>query len=122
MSASLKGKVLFITGGSRGIGKAIAIRAARDGAKVAIAAKTVEPNPKLGGTIFTAAEEIEKAGGEALPIQMDIRDENNVKSAIEKTAEKFGGIDILVNNGKNSNPNPNTSTSPSSSLSSPLIY
>lgn len=95
---SLKGKTLFITGGSRGIGLAIAVRAARDGANVAIAAKTSEPHPKLPGTIHSAAEEIEKAGGRALPILCDIRDEQQVIDAVKKTAETFGGIDILVNN------------------------
>ena len=95
---SLKGKTLFITGGSRGIGLAIAVRAARDGANVAIAAKTAEPHPKLPGTIYSAAEEIEKAGGRALPILCDIRDEQQVIAAVQKTAETFGGIDILVNN------------------------
>jgi citronellol/citronellal dehydrogenase len=95
---SLKGKTLFITGGSRGIGLAIAVRAARDGANVAIAAKTAEPHPKLPGTIYTAAEEIEQAGGKALPILCDIRDEQQVVAAVNKTVETFGGIDILVNN------------------------
>lgn len=95
---SLQGKRIFITGGSRGIGLAIALRAARDGANVAIAAKTADPNPKLPGTIFTAAKEIEAAGGTALPIQCDIRDENAVAQAIESTAQQFGGIDIVVNN------------------------
>ena len=95
---SLAGKRIFITGGSRGIGLAIALRAAADGASVAIAAKTVEPNPKLPGTIFTAADEIRAAGGTALPIQCDIRDESTIESAIEQTVEAFGGIDILVNN------------------------
>ena len=95
---SLAGKRIFITGGSRGIGLAIALRAAADGASVAIAAKTVEPNPKLPGTIFTAADEIRAAGGTALPIQCDIRDESAIESAIEQTVEAFGGIDILVNN------------------------
>lgn len=95
---SLQGKRIFITGGSRGIGLAIALRAARDGASVAIAAKTADPNPKLPGTIFTAAKEIEAAGGTALPIQCDIRDENAVAQAIESTAQQFGGIDIVVNN------------------------
>src|SRR5262249_5690184 len=92
--ASLKGKTLFITGASRGIGKAIALRAARDGANIAIAAKTTEPHPKLPGTIFTAAEEIEKAGGKALACVVDVRDEAQIAAAVEK----FGGIDILVNN------------------------
>lgn len=95
---SLKGKVLFITGASRGIGLAIAKRAAQDGAKVAIAAKTAEPHPKLEGTIFTAAEEIREAGGEALPLIVDIRDEEAVAEGIRATAETFGGIDIVVNN------------------------
>jgi citronellol/citronellal dehydrogenase len=95
---TLKGKTLFITGGSRGIGLAIGLRAARDGANVAIAAKTAEPHPKLPGTIFTAAEEIAAAGGRALPLQVDIRDEAQVFDAVDKTAETFGGIDILVNN------------------------
>ena len=95
---SLKGKTLFITGASRGIGLAIALRAARDGANIAIAAKTDTPHPKLEGTIYTAAEEIEKAGGRALPLVVDVRDEEAVKNAIDKTAEKFGGIDIVVNN------------------------
>ncbi|MBB99342.1 MAG: short chain dehydrogenase [Rhodobacteraceae bacterium] len=95
---SLEGKTLFITGASRGIGKAIALRAARDGANVAIAAKTAEPHPKLEGTIFTAAEEIEAAGGQALPLLVDVRDDERVKQAMAETAERFGGIDILVNN------------------------
>lgn len=95
---SLAGKRIFITGGSRGIGLAIALRAAQDGAQIAIAAKTAEANPKLPGTIFSAAKEIEAAGGTALPIQCDIRDEAQIEAAIAKTAETFGGIDILVNN------------------------
>jgi citronellol/citronellal dehydrogenase len=95
---SLKGKTLFISGGSRGIGLAIAIRAARDGANVTIAAKTAEPHPKLPGTIFTAAEEIERAGGKALPVLCDIREERQVAEAVEKTVAKFGGIDICINN------------------------
>jgi citronellol/citronellal dehydrogenase len=95
---SLKGKRIFITGGSRGIGLAIALRAAADGASIAIAAKTAEPNPKLPGTIFTAAAEIEAAGGKALAIQCDIRDENAITAAVNQTAEAFGGIDIVVNN------------------------
>jgi citronellol/citronellal dehydrogenase len=96
--SDLKGKTLFVTGASRGIGLAIALRAARDGANVAIAAKTAEPHPKLPGTIYTAAEEIEKAGGHALPLIVDVRDEASVMSAVEQTAAKFGGIDICVNN------------------------
>jgi len=96
--ATLKDKTLFITGASRGIGLAIALRAARDGANVAVAAKTAEPHPKLPGTIHTAAAEIEAAGGRALPIVCDIRDEAQVKAAVEKTVETFGGIDVCVNN------------------------
>jgi len=95
---SLAGKKLFITGGSRGIGLAIALKAARDGASVAIAAKTTEVNPKLPGTIYSAAEEIQAAGGVALPIQCDLRDEEQISAAISKAAAEFGGIDILVNN------------------------
>jgi citronellol/citronellal dehydrogenase len=95
---SLKGKTLFITGASRGIGLAIGLRAARDGANVAIAAKTAEPHPKLAGTIYTAAEEIERAGGKALPLVVDVRDEVTVKEALDQTATRFGGIDIVVNN------------------------
>ncbi|MBA4223247.1 MAG: short chain dehydrogenase [Methylobacterium sp.] len=95
---SLKGKTLFITGGSRGIGLAIAIKAARDGANVTIAAKTTEPHPKLEGTIYTAAAEIEAAGGKCLPLMVDVRDEQSVTEAIAKTAQTFGGLDIVVNN------------------------
>jgi citronellol/citronellal dehydrogenase len=95
---NLAGKTLFITGASRGIGLAIATRAARDGANVVVAAKTTEANPKLPGTIYSAAEEIEAAGGKALPLQCDIRDEASVHSAVEQGAQHFGGIDILVNN------------------------
>ena len=95
---SLKGRTLFITGASRGIGLAIALRAARDGANVAIAAKTDKPHPKLPGTIFTAADEIAKAGGHPLPLVVDVRDETQVKSAIERTVETFGGLDIVINN------------------------
>jgi citronellol/citronellal dehydrogenase len=95
---SLAGKTLFITGASRGIGLAIAMRAARDGANIAIAAKTAEPHPKLEGTIYTAAADIEKAGGTALPLIVDVRDEANVQKAVDETAAKFGGIDICVNN------------------------
>jgi citronellol/citronellal dehydrogenase len=94
----LKDKTLFITGASRGIGLAIALRCARDGANIAIAAKTETPHPKLEGTIYTAAEQIEKAGGRALPLVVDVRDEDAVKAGIEKTAQTFGGIDIVVNN------------------------
>jgi citronellol/citronellal dehydrogenase len=96
--SSLHGKTLFISGASRGIGKAIALRAARDGAQIAIAAKTAEPHPKLPGTVYTAAEEIEAAGGKALPCVVDIRHEEQVEAAVAKTVETFGGIDILVNN------------------------
>lgn len=95
---SLKDKTLFMTGGSRGIGLAIAIRAARDGANVAIAAKTAEPHRHLPGTVFTAAEEIEKAGGRALPLVVDVRDEGAVFDAVERAALAFGGIDMLLNN------------------------
>ena len=95
---SLQGKTLFVTGASRGIGLAIALRAARDGANVAIAAKTAEAHPKLPGTIYSAAEEIEKAGGKALPLIVDVRDEANVLDAVAQTVAKFGGIDICVNN------------------------
>ena len=95
---NLKDKVLFITGGSRGIGLAIAKKAAVDGAKIAIAAKTAEPHPKLPGTIFTAAQEIEEAGGVALPLVCDVRSEESVREAIKVTVETFGGIDICVNN------------------------
>ncbi|MFZ5608944.1 MAG: SDR family oxidoreductase [Pseudomonadota bacterium] len=95
---TLQGKTLFITGASRGIGLAIAKRAARDGAQVAVAAKTAEPHPRLEGTIYTAAQEIEAAGGKALPLIVDIRDEAMVAAAVEETVAAFGGIDILVNN------------------------
>ncbi|MEZ4445849.1 MAG: NAD(P)-dependent oxidoreductase [Polyangiaceae bacterium] len=96
--ADLKGKTLFISGASRGIGLAIAVRAAQDGAQVAIAAKTAEPDPRLPGTIYSAAEAIEAAGGKALPLVCDIRFEEQVQAAVDKTVETFGGIDILVNN------------------------
>ena len=95
---SLRGKTLFITGGSRGIGLAIALKAAADGANIAIAAKTVEPHPKLEGTIHTAAADIEKAGGKALALAVDVREEAAVKAAMDETAARFGGIDIVVNN------------------------
>ena len=95
---ALAGKRIFITGGSRGIGLAIALKAAADGASIAIAAKTTEPHPTLPGTIFSAANDIEAAGGKALPIQCDIRDEDAIVEAIEKTADEFGGIDIVINN------------------------
>lgn len=96
--STLKGRTLFITGGSRGIGRAIALRAARDGANIVIAAKSAEPHPKLPGTIFSVAEEIKAAGGNALPLQVDVREEAQVREALAKAAEHFGGIDILVNN------------------------
>ena len=95
---SLNGKTLFITGASRGIGLAIALRAARDGANIAIAAKTAEPHKHLPGTIYSAADDIEKAGGKALPLIVDVRDEASVYEAVEKTAAAFGGIDVCVNN------------------------
>ena len=95
---SLSGKTIFISGASRGIGLAIALRAARDGANVALVAKTAEPHPKLEGTVYTAAEQIEEAGGTALPIVGDIRDENQVQAAVDAAVERFGGIDICVNN------------------------
>ena len=94
----MKKRTAFITGSSRGIGKAIALRLAKEGYNIAVAAKTTTPHPKLEGTIYTAAEEIEKAGGKALPLVVDIRDEETVKTAIQKTADEFGGIDIVVNN------------------------
>jgi citronellol/citronellal dehydrogenase len=94
----LRGKTLFVSGGSRGIGLAIAVRAARDGANVVIAAKTAEPNPKLPGTIHSAAAEIEQAGGHALPVVCDIRDESSVRAAVDAAVRQFGGIDILLNN------------------------
>lgn len=107
---SLAGKKIFITGGSRGIGLEIAKRAARDGAMIAIAAKTAEAHPQLPGTIFTAAKEIEDAGGKALPIQCDIRDEEQIQSAIDKAVAEFGGLDILVNNASAINLTPTLQT------------
>ena len=98
MASTLSGKTLFVTGASRGIGLSIALKAARDGANVAIAAKTAEPHPKLPGTIHSAAEEIEKAGGKALPLTVDVREESQVRAALDRTAATFGGIDIVVNN------------------------
>ena len=95
---SLEGRTLFISGGSRGIGLAIALRAARDGANVALIAKTAEPHPRLEGTVFTAAEQIEEAGGSALPIVGDIRDEGQVFAAVDQAVQRFGGIDLCVNN------------------------
>jgi citronellol/citronellal dehydrogenase len=110
ITGDLSGKKIFITGGSRGIGLAIALRAARDGASIAIAAKTSEPNPKLPGTIHSAAEEIRAAGGTALAIQCDLRDENQIASAIAQTAAEFGGIDILINNASAINLTPTEAT------------
>ena len=107
---SLAGKRIFLTGGSRGIGLAIALRAAADGASIAIAAKTAEDNPKLPGTIFSAAKEIEAVGGTALPIQCDIRDEDAVVAAVAKAAEQFGGLDILINNASAINLTPTEKT------------
>ena len=107
---SLAGKRIFITGGSRGIGLEIAKRAARDGAMIAIAAKTADPHPALPGTIFTAAKEIEEAGGVALPIQCDIRDEEQIQSSIDKAVAQFGGLDILINNASAINLTPTLQT------------
>ncbi len=98
MSPALCGKTLFITGASRGIGAAIALRAAADGANLVIAAKSVRPHPKLPGTIHSVADAVEKAGGHALPVQMDVREEDSVGAAVEQAVARFGGIDILVNN------------------------
>ena len=95
---ALNGKTLFITGASRGIGREIALRCARDGANIALAAKTVDPHPRLAGTIHTVAAEVEAAGGRALPLQVDVREESTVKAGVERCIEVFGGIDILVNN------------------------
>ena len=112
MSAtSLKGKTIFISGASRGIGLAIVRRCAADGANVAIVAKTAEPNPKLPGTIYSAADEIEAAGGKALPLQVDIRDEAQVVEAAWRTVETFGGIDIVINNASAINLTPTGETS-----------
>jgi len=109
---TLKNKTLFISGGSRGIGLAIALRAARNGANIAIAAKTTEPHPTLPGTIYTAAEEIEQAGGKALPILCDIRDEAQIEAAVQATIDRFGGIDICVNNASAINLTGTLTTSP----------
>lgn len=98
MMLTLKDKVVFITGASRGIGREIALRAARDGAKIVIASKTKEPHPKLPGTIFTVADEVEKGGGKALPLMLDVRDADQIESAVQQAAGHFGGIDILINN------------------------
>ena len=110
ISGDLSGKRIFVTGGSRGIGLAIALRAARDGASVAIAAKTSEPNPKLPGTIHSAAQEIRDAGGIALPIQCDLRDEDQISAAVNQAAQEFGGIDILINNASAINLTPTEAT------------
>lgn len=109
--STLKGRTMFVSGGSRGIGLAIAKRAAQDGANIIVAAKTAEPHPKLPGTIYTAAEEIEQAGGQALPVVCDIRDEKQVEAAVQAGVEKFGGLDICVNNASAISLNPTLRTS-----------
>ena len=109
---SFHGKIVFITGGSRGIGKAIALRLAKEGAQVVIAAKSVEENPKLGGTIFSVAKEIVEAGGQALPVQCDIRFEEQIEHAVNKTIEVFGGIDVLINNASAISLTPTEKTDP----------
>src|SRR6186713_1011389 len=109
---SLHNKTAFITGASRGIGKAIALQLAKSGANIVIVAKSIEENPKLGGTIFSAAEEIEKAGGKALPVQCDIRFEDQIQTAIEKAVVKFGGIDIVINNASAISLTPTEQTEP----------
>jgi len=109
---SLNNKTAFITGASRGIGKSIALRIAKDGGNVVIAAKSVEENPKLGGTIFSAAEEIEKAGGKALPVQCDIRYEDQIQNAVDKAVAQFGGIDIVINNASAISLTPTEQTEP----------
>src|ERR1700709_1142824 len=98
IAMSFQNKTVLITGASRGIGKAIGLRLAKEGANIVIASKSIEENPKLGGTIFTAAKEMEDAGGQALAVQCDIRFEEQIDEVISKTVEKFGGIDILINN------------------------
>jgi citronellol/citronellal dehydrogenase len=112
MNRSLTAKTVFITGGSRGIGKAIALRLAQEGANIGIAAKTAEPHPKLEGTIYSVAAEIEAVGAKALPLQVDIRDEEGVKKAVAQTVETFGGIDILINNASAINLTPSESIEP----------
>mmetsp|Transcript_18998 Transcript_18998/g.44529 ORF Transcript_18998/g.44529 Transcript_18998/m.44529 type:complete len:300 (+) Transcript_18998:1-900(+) len=109
---ALLGRTIFLTGGSRGIGHAIAVRCARDGANVIVAAKTADPHPKLAGTIFSAAEDIEKAGGKALPLQLDCRSTDDIDAAIAKAVQHFGGIDILINNASALSPTPTEKTSP----------
>jgi citronellol/citronellal dehydrogenase len=109
---SFANKTVFITGASRGIGKAIALRLAKEGANIVVAAKSVEENPKLGGTIYSAAAEVEAAGGKALPIQLDIRDEQQIEAAVAKAAETFGGIDILINNASAISLTPTEQTEP----------
>ena len=109
---SFKNKTILITGASRGIGKAIALRLAKDGANIIVAAKSTEENPKLGGTIYSAAEEIEAAGGKALPLQCDIRDEVQVQSVVERGVAAFGGIDILINNASAISLTPTETTEP----------
>ena len=109
---SFQGKTAFITGASRGIGKAIALKLAADGANIVIAAKSVEENPKLGGTIYSAAEEVEKAGGKALALQVDIRNEEQIQQAVDKAVQHFGGIDILINNASAISLTPTEKTEP----------
>ncbi|MBS1496175.1 MAG: NAD(P)-dependent oxidoreductase [Bacteroidetes bacterium] len=109
---SFQNKTIFITGASRGIGKAIALRLAKEGANIVVAAKSVEENPKLGGTIYSAAKEIENAGGKALPIPCDIRDENQIEQAVNKAVEQFGGIDVLINNASAISLTPTEKTEP----------
>ena len=109
---SFKNKTIFITGASRGIGKAIALRLAREGANIIVAAKSVEENPKLGGTIYSSAKEIEIAGGKALPVQLDIRNEEAIEAAVQQAVDKFGGIDILINNASAISLSPTEQTEP----------
>ena len=109
---TLKNRTVFITGASRGIGKAIALRLAKEGANIVIAAKSVEENPKLGGTIFSAAEEVEANGGKALAVQCDIRDVDNIERAVQQAVDKFGGIDVLINNASAINLTPTEHTEP----------
>src|SRR5512140_146533 len=110
--ADLRDKVIFITGSSRGIGRAIALRCARDGAKIVITGKTVQPHPKLPGTIYSVAEEVVVAGGQALAIQLDVRDEDALHAAVEQAAAHFGGIDVLVNNASAISLTPTLDTQP----------